>query len=65
MRYIVQNLVAAFWALLLGEILGYIGSQLDILTIQPLEMGIIAVVVALVGANCFYYLTHSAELKED
>lgn len=65
MRFIIQNLVAAFWAFILGEILGYIGSQLDLLSIQPLEMGIIAVVVALVGANGFYYITRSAEVKED
>ncbi|KRM62500.1 hypothetical protein FC26_GL002074 [Paucilactobacillus vaccinostercus DSM 20634] len=65
MRLIVQNLVAAFWAFILGEILGYIGSQLDLLTIQPLEMGIIAIVVALAGVNSFYYITRSAELKED
>lgn len=65
MRLIVQNLVAAFWAFILGEIVGYIGGQLELLTIQPVEMGIIAIVVALVGANGFYYLTYSAELKEN
>ncbi|QER67464.1 DUF2929 family protein [Paucilactobacillus nenjiangensis] len=62
MRLIVSNLVAAFWALILGEVLGYICGQLDILTIDPVTMGVLAIVVGLFAANCFAWITKSVEV---
>lgn len=61
MRLIMANITAAFWALILGEVLGYICGQLDILTISPVTMGILSIVMGLFAANAFSWITKSAE----
>lgn len=60
MRLIVQNLVVVFWSFLLGEVLGYIGGQLEVLTVSPLTMGIIAVITALIGVNAINLISKPA-----
>lgn len=60
MRLFVTNLVVAFWAFLLGEVLGYIGGQLEGLSASPLSIGIIAVVVALVAVNSITWISKTA-----
>jgi hypothetical protein len=46
-----KQVVVIFWAFIFGEIIGYIGGKLDALPYTPLEIGIIAAVVALLTAN--------------
>lgn len=60
MRLIVQNLVVIFWAFLLGEVLGYIGGQLEVLAVSPLTMGIVAVITALIGVNAINLISKPA-----
>ncbi|KIS03464.1 YjzD family protein [Paucilactobacillus wasatchensis] len=57
MRFFVQNLVVIFWAFLLGEVLGYIGGQLEVLSVNPLEMGIVAAITAVIGVNAINALS--------
>ncbi|BAP85696.1 membrane protein [Paucilactobacillus hokkaidonensis JCM 18461] len=61
MRLIIQNLVVVFWSFLLGEVLGYIGGQLEVLSVKPLTMGIVAVIVALIGVNAITLISKPAK----
>lgn len=51
------NIGAGVIALILGEILAYIDSQLETMTPDYLLTGILAVVFGLVAANCVYFIT--------
>ncbi|ABJ68150.1 YjzD family protein [Pediococcus pentosaceus] len=46
-----KQIVVIFWAFIFGEVIGYIGGQLDALPYTPLEIGIVAAVVALITSN--------------
>lgn len=51
MKIIEANLVVIFWAFIFGEVIGYIGSKLEVMTYSPLTIGIVAVIVGLVFTN--------------
>ena len=55
------NIGAGVIALILGEILAYIDSQLETMTPDYLLTGILAVVFGLVAANCVYFNTRKAD----
>ena len=55
------NIGAGVIALILGEILAYIDSQLETMTPDYLLTGILAVVFGLVAANCVYLITRKAD----
>jgi hypothetical protein len=46
-----KQVVVIFWAFIFGEVLGYIGGKLEVLTYSPLTIGIVAAVVALLTSN--------------
>ncbi|MCT1176708.1 YjzD family protein [Pediococcus pentosaceus] len=46
-----KQIVVIFWAFIFGEVIGYIGGQLDALPYTQLEIGIVAAVVALITSN--------------
>ncbi|GKT03318.1 YjzD family protein [Furfurilactobacillus sp. WILCCON 0119] len=48
MRY----LTVIFWGFIWGEVIGYIGGQLELMTYKPLEVGIVAAIVCLVVSVC-------------
>ncbi|QBO37010.1 DUF2929 family protein [Periweissella cryptocerci] len=60
MKYI----VGAFWALVFGEILGYIGSSLDGSTYSVSFIGIWAIVLGLAGTFLFSKISFSAAPDE-
>ena len=55
------NIGAGVIALILGEILAYIDSQLETMTPDYLLTGILAVVFGLVAANCVSLITRKAD----
>lgn len=64
MRWIITNLVTAFWALCLGLVLTYIASQLEQLTPNYAVGGIVAVVVALIASNSINAINKMASPKD-
>ncbi|KRN93176.1 YjzD family protein [Pediococcus stilesii] len=46
-----KQIIVIFWAFIFGEVIGYIGGALDALPYKPLEIGVIAAIVALITSN--------------
>ncbi|GHP12741.1 membrane protein [Lentilactobacillus fungorum] len=57
MKLISSNLVAIFWAFIFGEIVGYIGSKLEVMPYNMWQVGIAAAVVAFVAVNGIYLIS--------
>lgn len=65
MNLLSRNIVAAFWALILGEVLAYITGQLESMTPNYTLVGILAVVMALIAVNSINAITSSANPAKD
>ncbi|WP_267201866.1 YjzD family protein [Limosilactobacillus kribbianus] len=65
MNFLSRNIVAAFWALILGEVLAYITSQLEGMTPDYTMVGILAVVFCLISVNAINAITGSADPAKD
>jgi branched-subunit amino acid transport protein len=65
MNLLSRNIVAAFWALILGEVLAYITGQLESMTPNYTLVGILAVVMALIAVNSINAITGSANPAKD
>lgn len=61
MKYVSANIGGAVIALILGEILTYIDSQLETATPNYLLSGLLAIVFGLIAANCIYFITRNAD----
>lgn len=51
MKTLEANLVVIFWSVIFGEVLGYIGGSLELMTYSVMSIGIIAAIVGLVFVN--------------
>lgn len=51
MKTLAANLVVIFWAVIFGEVLGYIGGALEVMTYNKMEIGLIAAIVGLIFTN--------------
>ncbi|HBF75033.1 MAG TPA: DUF2929 domain-containing protein [Lactobacillus sp.] len=51
MKALEANLVVIFWAVIFGEVIGYIGGQLEVMTYVPAQIGIVATIAALIFTN--------------
>ncbi|MTV81215.1 DUF2929 family protein [Lactobacillus sp. CRM56-3] len=51
MKTLEANLVVIFWAVIFGEVIGYIGGALEVMTYSPMSIGIIAAIVGLIFVN--------------
>lgn len=60
MKWLIQNVIVAFWAFLLGEVLTYITAQLEGVQPQYLFDGIFAIVVGLIAVNFISFITGHA-----
>ncbi len=60
MQWLIKNIVVLFWAFLLGEVLGYIGGQLQGATADPTQMGIVAMVTAFIAVNAITAISKKA-----
>lgn len=52
--------MGAFWALLFGEIIGYIGQALEGGTYSPMFIGIWSIIIGLLGTLLFSGISASA-----
>lgn len=57
---IMKFFVGAFWALLFGEIIGYIGQALQGGTYSPMFIGIWSIIIGLLGTMLFSSISKSA-----
>lgn len=60
MKVLFKNLIVAFWGAILGMVLGYIGGQLETLNVDFTLSAILGVVVSLIAANAWTYMTTHA-----
>lgn len=60
MKFLSKNIVAAIWALILGEVLAYITSQLEGMTPDYMMVGWISVIMGLIAVNCVDAITAHA-----
>lgn len=51
MKALEANLVVIFWAIIFGEVIGYIGGQLEVMTYMPMQIGVVATIAALIFTN--------------
>ncbi|CAM3056537.1 YjzD family protein [Lactiplantibacillus plajomi] len=59
-----KQLTIIVWAVLFGEVIGYIGGALEQMTWDPGEIGIVAAIFALIAVNGVTYITnHSLPVK--
>ncbi|RRK11001.1 DUF2929 family protein [Lactiplantibacillus garii] len=59
-----KQLTIIVWAVLFGEVIGYIGGALETLSWNPGEIGIISAVFALIVVNGITLITnHSLPVK--
>lgn len=65
MRILTKNIVAAFWALILGEVLAYITSQLESMTPNYTVVAVVAVIMGLIVVNCVDHITATANPNKD
>lgn len=63
-KIITANIVAIFWAIVYGEIIGYIGSALEVMPYNPGVIGLTAAIVALIGVNGAYFLSRTSKKTE-
>ncbi|WP_057878287.1 YjzD family protein [Levilactobacillus paucivorans] len=56
MKWFFSNLIVVFWAVIFGEIIGYIGGTLEKMTYDPMTVGVITAVGAFVAVNGIWFL---------
>ncbi|KRM59428.1 DUF2929 family protein [Secundilactobacillus malefermentans] len=56
MKIIEANLVVIFWAIIFGEVIGYIGSALEVMTYSPFTIGIVTAVIGVIFVNGIHFL---------
>ena len=59
MKWLESNLVVIFWAIVFGEVIGYIGRSLEQMTYQPMQIGLTMAIVAFIAVNGIYLLSRS------
>ncbi|WP_261810038.1 YjzD family protein [Levilactobacillus humaensis] len=56
MKWFFSNLIVVVWAVIFGEIIGYIGDTLEKMTYDPMTVGVITAVGAFVAVNGIWFL---------
>ncbi|ANZ61972.1 hypothetical protein AYR62_05835 [Secundilactobacillus paracollinoides] len=51
MKTLEANLVVIFWSVIFGEVLGYIGGALEIMTYNTMQIGIVAAIAGIIIVN--------------
>ncbi|WP_407885656.1 YjzD family protein [Levilactobacillus sp. N40-8-2] len=59
MKWLESNLVVIFWAVIFGEVIGYIVGALKQVTYDPMTIGITMAVVSVVAVNGIMLLGRS------
>lgn len=60
MRTLGKEIMVIIWSFILGDVLGYIASQLESCTVNYMTCGIVAVIVALLATNCISLISKQA-----
>ncbi len=60
MKWLVKNIVIAIWAFVIGLVLAYITSQLQLMKADYVTDGLVAVVAGLIMTNGMSYISSHA-----
>ena len=63
MKWLESNLVVIFWAVIFGEVIGYIGESLEQMTYRPMQLGITMAIVAFIAVNGVTLLSRDSNAK--
>lgn len=63
MKTLEANLVVIFWSVIFGEVIGYIGGALELMTYHKLSIGIVGAIVGLIFVNGIKLLSGSGAKK--
>ncbi len=55
-KWFFSNLIVVVWAVIFGEIIGYIGGTLEKMTYDPMTVGAITAVAAFVAVNGIWFM---------
>lgn len=64
MKLLASNVVVIFWAIIFGEIIGYIASKLEVVPYNYMQIGGVAAVVALIAVNGIYLISKDSYAKQ-
>ncbi|KRM77158.1 YjzD family protein [Secundilactobacillus collinoides] len=56
MKILEANLVVIFWSIIFGEVIGYIGGSLELMTYNTMEIGVVAAIAGFVIVNGVHLL---------
>lgn len=65
MKWLESNLVVIFWAVIFGEVIGYIGGTLEQMTWEPLKIGVSMAVVAVIAVNGIALLSRDDQASSE
>ncbi|MBT9672936.1 YjzD family protein [Secundilactobacillus kimchicus] len=63
MKLLEANLVVIFWSVIFGEVIGYIGGALELMSYNRLQIGVVAAIVGLIFVNGVHLLSRSDASK--
>ena len=59
MKWLEANIVVIIWAVIFGEVIGYVGKSLEQMPYQPMQLGITMAIVAFIAVNGIALLARS------
>lgn len=59
MKWLEANIVVIIWAVIFGEVIGYVGQSLEQMPYQPMQLGITMAIVAFIAVNGIALLARS------
>lgn len=61
MKWLESNLVVIFWAIIFGEVIGYVGHSLEQMAYQPMQIGITMAIVGFIAVNGIFLLSRDSK----
>jgi len=59
MKWLEANVVVIFWAIVFGEVIGYVGKSLEQMNYHPMQLGIMMAIAAFIAVNGIALLARS------
>jgi len=63
-KWLESNLVVIFWAVIFGEVIGYIGGTLKQMTWQPMQIGVMMAIVGVIAVNGWFLLSRDDQTSK-
>lgn len=63
MKLLEANLVVIFWSIIFGEVIGYVGGSLELMSYNAFQLGIVASIVGLIFVIGVHLLGQSDMFK--